>query len=145
MLSEALTALVVGASFFLGADDGSGFLVVGRAEYLWVMMRRFFLGDLEHSERRGLCQCWATAWPLGAVAALLTACGGGDGGNFTPKPKGYNRIDLPAHYYQPLGGGHPYTFEYSKWAVVRRDSQPAGARGVLQGDMLVVPFDGASK
>ena len=86
------------------------------------MMRRFFLGDLEHSERRGLCQCWATAWPLGAVAALLTACGGGDGGNFTPKPKGYNRIDLPAHHYQPLGGGHPYTFEYSKWAVVRRDS-----------------------
>ncbi len=34
---------------------------------------------------------------------------------------------------------------WSRAAVVRRDSQPAGARGVLQGDMLVVPFDDVSK
>ena len=38
--------------------------------------------------------------------------------DFTPKPKGYNRIDLPPHRYRPLPGGHPYTFEYSQEAVV---------------------------
>ncbi len=42
--------------------------------------------------------------------------------DFTPKPKGYNRIDLPAHRYQPLPPGHPYEFEYSKEAVIKRDS-----------------------
>ena len=51
---------------------------------------------------------------------LMTGCSSAP--EFTPKPKGYNRIDLPAHRYQLLGGGHPYEFEYSKEAVVKRDS-----------------------
>ena len=51
---------------------------------------------------------------------LLAACSSAP--EFTPKPKGYNRIDLPAHSYQPLPGGHPYSFEFSKEAVIRRDS-----------------------
>ena len=52
--------------------------------------------------------------------ALLVSCSSAP--DFTPKPKGYNRIDLPAHRYQVLGGGHPYEFEYSKEAVIKRDS-----------------------
>ena len=52
--------------------------------------------------------------------ALLAGCSSAP--EFTPKPKGYNRIDLPAHSYQLLGGGHPYEFEYSKEAVIKRDS-----------------------
>ena len=52
--------------------------------------------------------------------ALLASCSSAP--DFTPKPKGYNRIDLPAHRYQLLGGGHPYEFEYSKEAVIKRDS-----------------------
>jgi gliding motility-associated lipoprotein GldD len=40
---------------------------------------------------------------------------------FTPKPKGYNKIDLPAHAYQSLKEDHPYTFEYSKYAEIRPD------------------------
>ena len=51
---------------------------------------------------------------------LLAGCSSAP--DFTPKPKGYNRIDLPAHRYQRLGGGHPYEFEYSKEAVIKRDS-----------------------
>jgi gliding motility-associated lipoprotein GldD len=51
----------------------------------------------------------------GAVACSSEA-------EFTPKPKGYNRIDLPAHAYRELGPGHPYSFEYSKSAKVLRDS-----------------------
>ncbi|GAA4001225.1 gliding motility lipoprotein GldD [Hymenobacter fastidiosus] len=42
--------------------------------------------------------------------------------DFTPKPKGYNRIDLPPHAYQQLASGHPYTFQYSRYAKIRRDS-----------------------
>ena len=41
---------------------------------------------------------------------------------YTPKPKGYNRIDLPAAAYQQLQDEHPYTFEYSKHAKIRPDS-----------------------
>ena len=54
------------------------------------------------------------------MLAFLTGCSSAP--DFTPKPKGYNRIDLPAHRYQRLGGGHPYEFEYSKEAVIKRDS-----------------------
>ena len=35
---------------------------------------------------------------------------------FTPKPKGYNRIDLPEHSYTTLEGKHPYHFERSSLA-----------------------------
>ncbi|MFD2248608.1 gliding motility lipoprotein GldD [Pontibacter ruber] len=48
----------------------------------------------------------------------MAACGA----EYTPKPKGYNRIDLPTPAYQPLQEEHPYTFEYSKYAKVRPDS-----------------------
>jgi gliding motility-associated lipoprotein GldD len=41
---------------------------------------------------------------------------------YSPKPKGYNRIELPAHEYQPLTESHPYYFEYSKHAVVQKDT-----------------------
>ncbi|MBX0292823.1 gliding motility lipoprotein GldD [Hymenobacter sp. HSC-4F20] len=59
----------------------------------------------------------------GAVFVLLALTAGCTSTpDFTPKPKGYNRIDLPAHAYQPLGPGHPYQFEYSRYAKVLRDS-----------------------
>ncbi len=41
---------------------------------------------------------------------------------YYPKPRGYHRIDLPAHAYQPLAEQHPYTFEYSQHAVILPDS-----------------------
>jgi gliding motility-associated lipoprotein GldD len=60
-------------------------------------------------------------WSTGLLAlALLAGCSSAP--EFTPKPKGYNRIDLPQHAYQLLPSGHPYSFEYSKEAVIRRDS-----------------------
>ncbi|MET4108915.1 gliding motility lipoprotein GldD [Hymenobacter sp. UYP22] len=59
----------------------------------------------------------------GAVCSLLVlATGCTSAPDYTPKPKGYNRIDLPAHAYQSLGAGHPYTFEYSRYAKILRDS-----------------------
>ena len=57
-----------------------------------------------------------------AVCLLLTLLGCGQ--DFSPKPKGYNRIDLPAPKYQPLTEAHPYFFEYSAYSKILPDSSP---------------------
>jgi len=57
---------------------------------------------------------------LSGAAGSLAACSSAP--DYTPKPKGYNRIDLPPHRYRTLPAGHPYTFEYSQSAKVLRDS-----------------------
>lgn len=49
---------------------------------------------------------------------LLFSCGG----DFLPKPKGYNRIDLPERDFVVLDEEVPYVFEYSKNASVEPDS-----------------------
>lgn len=41
---------------------------------------------------------------------------------YLPKPKGYNRIDIPSHEYQVLEGDLPYGFEYSKHSTVEPDT-----------------------
>ncbi|WP_425389701.1 gliding motility lipoprotein GldD [Ekhidna sp.] len=52
------------------------------------------------------------------LSFLFFACGG----DYLPKPKGYNRIDLPAASYQPLPDSLPYFFEYSNHSRLLRDS-----------------------
>lgn len=39
-----------------------------------------------------------------------------------PKPKGYNRIDLPIQQYVTLPDTLPYSFEYSAYSKILRDS-----------------------
>jgi gliding motility-associated lipoprotein GldD len=39
-----------------------------------------------------------------------------------PRPKGYPLLDIPKHQYQSLESGHPFSFEVSKWAEVKRDT-----------------------
>ncbi len=56
---------------------------------------------------------------------LLFACGGN---NYVPKPSGYNRIDLPEHEYVNLPDTFPYLFEYSKHAILLRDSSQYAER-----------------
>ncbi len=41
---------------------------------------------------------------------------------YVPKPKGYNRIDLPEHFYRPIEDSYPYQFEYSRHAVIKKDT-----------------------
>lgn len=42
---------------------------------------------------------------------------------YTPKPRGYFRIDFPEHAYQPFNGnGFPYSFEYPTYANIIRDT-----------------------
>ncbi|MEQ9466907.1 MAG: gliding motility lipoprotein GldD [Ekhidna sp.] len=57
-------------------------------------------------------------YALISFAFLFIACGG----DYLPKPKGYNRIDLPEASYQPLPDTLPYFFEYSRHAKLLRDS-----------------------
>ncbi|GAB3513390.1 gliding motility lipoprotein GldD [Emticicia fontis] len=56
-----------------------------------------------------------------AITGALYACGEKEQ-DYHPKPTGFNRLDLPPHAYQPLKEEHPYTFEYSKAAIVQRDT-----------------------
>lgn len=49
---------------------------------------------------------------------LLFACGP----DYLPKPKGYNRIDIPQHDYTILTNDLPYKFEYSSYSQVEPDS-----------------------
>ena len=41
--------------------------------------------------------------------------------DYLPKPKGYNKIDLPPHEYQVLAEEHPFIFEHSKNSVIKKD------------------------
>jgi gliding motility-associated lipoprotein GldD len=50
---------------------------------------------------------------------LLTSC---EEETYVPKPKGYNRIDLPKPAYIPLQEKHPYFFEYSAHAQILKDT-----------------------
>ncbi len=42
--------------------------------------------------------------------------------NYLPKPKGYNRINLPEVAYQVLPDSLPYSFDYSEHAVLYDDT-----------------------
>ena len=53
------------------------------------------------------------------VCLLLVSCNG----VFTPKRRGYFKIDFPRHEYQTFDQpGFPYTFEYPVYAKIVRDS-----------------------
>jgi gliding motility-associated lipoprotein GldD len=49
---------------------------------------------------------------------LVTSCSDG----YTPKPRGYFRIDLPEREYQAFDTTFPYTFEYPVYADIVADS-----------------------
>jgi gliding motility-associated lipoprotein GldD len=56
---------------------------------------------------------------LCAIVAGLVACNS----DYTPKRKGYFKIDFPKHEYRLFDApGYPYTFEYPVYATVIKDS-----------------------
>jgi gliding motility-associated lipoprotein GldD len=59
---------------------------------------------------------------LYGVVALLIGLLWGCSADYTPKPNGYNRIELPEHSYLVLPDTLPYSFEYSKHAQLRDDN-----------------------
>ncbi len=48
--------------------------------------------------------------------------------SYVPKPKGFNRIELPVQNYQALSEVHPYEFEYSTAARVLPDTFATAGR-----------------
>jgi len=55
------------------------------------------------------------------LSLLLWSCGDEEE-SFSPKPKGFNKITLPQNEYVALDSTYPYSFEYSKYAIIRKDS-----------------------
>lgn len=54
---------------------------------------------------------------------LFLACNS----NFTPKPRGYFKIDFPEHRYQQfIQADFPYTFEYPTYATVTKEYDSTG-------------------
>ncbi len=64
------------------------------------------------------CLVWMV-WVLAGIG--ISSCGTSEQ-HYVPKPKGYNRIDLPVHQYRLLGDSLPYTFQYSKHAEILPDT-----------------------
>jgi gliding motility-associated lipoprotein GldD len=54
------------------------------------------------------------------LVLLLSACGGNR--DYSPKPRGFFRIEFPAKAYQQYIGGCPFTFNYPTYAKVELDS-----------------------
>lgn len=47
--------------------------------------------------------------------------------SYTPKPRGYARMDTPQHAYQRFdSAGFPYAFEYPVYGRITRDTEMAG-------------------
>lgn len=47
---------------------------------------------------------------------------------YLPKPKGYNRIDLPEAKYQILPDTFPFKFQYSDYSILSGDDSPNAER-----------------
>jgi gliding motility-associated lipoprotein GldD len=59
------------------------------------------------------------SWLIVALTVVLIACQA----DYTPRPKGYFRIDLPHKEYQAYDPvGCPFTFEIPSYAMVTKDS-----------------------
>ncbi len=73
----------------------------------------------------GKCGKWFAGnalrlWGVVLTFMLLYACSE----SYTPKPRGYFRIDLPDRVYQQLDDRYPFTFEYPRYAVILPDTNP---------------------
>ena len=60
---------------------------------------------------------------LGFILTLFS-CGKGsqEEQSSLPRPKGFPLMDIPTHEYRSLEKGHPFTFEVSRMAKVRKDT-----------------------
>ncbi|MBK5277240.1 MAG: gliding motility lipoprotein GldD [Bacteroidia bacterium] len=65
---------------------------------------------------------------LVVVLLAITSCSK----SYQPKPKGYNRLNLPEAAYQFLPDTFPYRFEYSSHAELLRDPSPYSERFWIQ-------------
>ncbi len=74
----------------------------------------------------GFIRTLAASFVILTVCVLQEGCRSSGSSAYLPKPKGYNRIDLPPHAYRTLPAEHPYTFQYSQYARILQDSFAPG-------------------
>ena len=71
------------------------------------------------------------------AALLFAACGGGD---YTPKPQAYLRIDMPEHHYGLVDtSSYPFTFEANDCMEIATKDAP---KGEVMIDLLYPQWDG---
>ncbi|MEY4540513.1 MAG: gliding motility lipoprotein GldD [Bacteroidota bacterium] len=60
---------------------------------------------------------------LTVICLLYVGCRSkSENSDYVPKPKGYNRIELPTVQYQQMTENHPFNFQYSTQAVLKPDT-----------------------
>ncbi|MEN9443179.1 MAG: hypothetical protein RIS47_69 [Bacteroidota bacterium] len=57
------------------------------------------------------------------VLSVVVAC---SDNNFTPRPRGYFRIDLPEKSYQRFDSAFPYSFDYPKYSEIQCSTTEEG-------------------
>src|SRR6187402_810283 len=60
-----------------------------------------------------------------ALVAVLFFAACGSNHDYSPKPRGYYRIDLPKKEYRAYQSAYPFTFMYPTYATMELDSTPA--------------------
>lgn len=85
-------------------------------------MRRLKLAFLNEMVNR--CSRFAGATFMASLLLLSASCNR----EHFPKPLGYNRLVLPNHDYLQLPDSFPYSFEYSKHALLLRDTSRISER-----------------
>ena len=58
------------------------------------------------------------------VIAILFLAACGDSHDYSPKPRGYFRIELPEKSYRPYVSNYPFTFSYPAYAKMELDTNP---------------------
>jgi gliding motility-associated lipoprotein GldD len=71
-----------------------------------------------------------------AVLLFFAACSNGDT-DYSPKPRGYFRIELPKKSYRPYVSNYPFTFMYPVYATIERDTQSRIAPKLLNMNHLL--------
>lgn len=61
----------------------------------------------------------AKYWQLLLLVLIVVACGE----SYTPKPRGYFRLDFPDKQYSPLQNKYPYSFEIPNYTNIVRDTR----------------------
>lgn len=56
-------------------------------------------------------------WKIVVILLLFSACKE----HYTPKPRGFFRIDFPQKSYHELKGNYPYSFEVPDYSVIQKD------------------------
>lgn len=65
---------------------------------------------------------WNLLGAFAFISILFFSCGKNEEQGYVPRPKGFNKINLPKANYKLIQGNYPYSFEISSYAKVLPDT-----------------------